>query len=524
MGGSPGRAAVTVLAEAGADSQWVSLCRWLGWDVSVETQGLGDALGGHPSHLIIDRDPGQLGDDEIGVLGEALDSGELLAIAPAADRGDAFAGLSGAVAAGRRQAAGSPRWGGPGTGRSWSGWLHLEAAVLELSDGTVPWAFAGGTPLAVARSYGEGALVSLSASAAEIRDAGPAGSGVLRHLLIHGTRRALAWIDLEGTVVLRMDDPGSAANIHLRSWAHPELGGDEWAELASELTSRNARMSACCVPGWIDDGDAGRGELRVDGEAVERVGGAVHASPGVVYRGADGTVHDYVDEFRGLLSFRAAGAGELEQHGYTHVGPDREAWAGADDRYESVSWYRELEHIGPQVEAFGPADPIAAGGRILTELLGELPSTLTCPGQACSPHAAELAVAAGFELVATEALALRDGEGLVWDPYVVCAGVDYPDPNLLESGIPVQAVLHDRDIALERPSWLGRWLDAWAQAGARRFVDFRELAGLLGVRVGLAADGGVEVEAGERFPPLRAIPVGSRATADGEAAVAELTP
>lgn len=512
MSGSAGRAAVTVLAEAGADSQWVSLCRWLGWDVRLEAGGLGDALGGEPSHLIIDRDPARLGDGEVAALGEALQRGDMLAIAPAADPGGAFAALSGAVAGERRPVAGSPRWSGPGEERSWSGWLHFEAPVLGLSAGAVPWAFAGGTPLAAARRFGDGALVSLSASAAEIRDAGQAGSGILRHLLIHGTSRPLAWLDLEGTVIVRMDDPGSAANIHLRSWAHPELGGEEWSALATELTSRDARMSACCVPGWIDDGDAERGELRVDGEAVERVAGAVHPSPGVVYRGADGTVHDYEDEFRGLLSFRAAGAGELEQHGYTHIGPDREAWTRADDRYESVSWYRELERIGPQVEAFGPADPIAAGGRILTELLGELPSTLTCPGQACSPHAAELAEAAGFELVATEALALRDGERLVWDPYVVCAGIDYPDPSLLESGIPVQAVLHDRDVALEGVSWLGRWLDAWTEAGARRFVDFRELAGLLGVRVGLSADGDVEVEPGERFPPLRAIPVGWRSS------------
>ena len=78
---------MTVLAEAGADSQWVSLCRWLGWDVRVKTGRLGDALGGEPSHLIIDRDPARLVDDEIAALGNALEGGDLLAIAQAADPG-----------------------------------------------------------------------------------------------------------------------------------------------------------------------------------------------------------------------------------------------------------------------------------------------------------------------------------------------------------------------------------------------------------------------------------------------------
>jgi hypothetical protein len=493
---------------------WITLCRFLGWDVIAETGTLADALGSAGSHLILARDPDRIGESEAEALRAHLEREPALVIAGAGPPGSALARLTGVATGELRVVAGAPRWAGPGPERSWNAHLQTEMALLDVSEGTVPWAFVGGAPLALARPLGAGVLVSLAADPSGLRDAGPGGTGVLRHLLLHGAPEPVAWLDLEGVVVLRMDDPGSAANVHLRGWAHPELGEADWLALAGELTKRGARMSACCVPGWIDDGDPERGELLVAGELAERVPAAVHPSPEVVFRERSGAVHDYVAEFRGLRAFRDAGVGELEQHGYTHVRPDRGRWAEAADRYENVDWYRELERLGPEVNPGGADDPIAAGRLIFRRVFGSEPSTLTCPGQACSATAAELAAAAGFELAATESLALRHGERLLWAGHVSCPGVDYPNPALLETGIPIQAILHDRDIALNGAEWLRGWLDAWAEAGVTRFIDFRELAGLLGVRVGLDDGGEVVTETRSGLAPVREVPIKRSAGAE----------
>ena len=261
-------------------------------------------------------------------------------------------------------------------------------------------------------------------------------------------------------------------------------------------------MSACCVPGWIDDGDASRGELRVDGMAVDEQAVLSIRRQSVVYRGADGTVHDYVDEFRGLLSFRAAGrassSSTATRTSVRTAKPGRARMTATTASPGTAS----SSTSGRTLEPFGPADPIAAGGRILTELLGELPSTLTCPGQACSPDAAPPRGGrrlrarrhrgtgpARWRAARLGPLCRLRGDRL---PRSEPARVRHPGP-----GRPAD----DRDVALEGVGWLGRWLDAWADAGATRFVDFRELAGLLGVRVGLGVEGDVEVRAGGEVPP-----------------------
>ncbi len=125
------------------------------------------------------------------------------------------------------------------------------------------------------------------------------------------------------------------------------------------------------------------------------------------------------------------------------------------------------------------ADPISVGANVLQHHFEARPSTLTFPGQAGSDRATELALDAGFDLVATETLAIRHKDRFCWSAHVTSPGLEFPDPHLLETGLPVVATLHDRDIVLNGVEWLGRWLDEWVAAGARRVIDFGELARLL---------------------------------------------
>jgi hypothetical protein len=475
---------------------WLTLCRFLGWDVGLERGSLAAGPGAARRCVIVARDPANLGQDEVAALASAVASDPLLVVVRCAAPGSPLARLAGAAAIGERAVSGEPRWVGPGPRPEPGSPLRLDVQTVRLSDGCVPWSYVGGAPLAVARQVGRGMVVSLAAHPSAARDAGPAATGMLKRLLVWGSAPPLAWIELEGSFVVRMDDPGSSANVHLRGWEHPELTEGDWLAIAGELERHDARMSTCYVSGWLDDADGARGELEVHGEPIERVPGAVHPAPLVSYRVKSGelagTLHDYGSEFRGIEALRRAGHGDVEVHGFTHVLPDYRGWASAPDRYENLAWYRELEGFEGAVDGL---DPVAEGTEALRRSFGVEPTTLSCPGQACSEAAVESALEAGLRLVAAESLSIREGERFCWSDHVASVAIEFVQPSLLEAGIPVVGLLHDRDVALHGPAWLGERLDEWAAGGARRLIDFRELAATLACRVWIdEGDGSLGVQ------------------------------
>lgn len=83
-------------------------------------------------------------------------------------------------------------------------------------------------------------------------------------------------------------------------------------------------------------------------------------------------------------------------------------------------------------------------------------------------------------VVASYYLALRHDGRFCWTTHVCAPYLDQPDAAWFSSGLPVVGYFHDRDTALGGPEWLARWLDGWEALGARRFIDFRELAAAVG--------------------------------------------
>jgi hypothetical protein len=520
---------------------WLSLARLLGWEAEVRYAKLGEC-GAQTRCAVVGRDSATVGTEEVDSLHQRLEGEPLLVIAPAAPPGAPLASLAGVHASSAREVEGPLRWHGPGEESEWTAWPRVRVRNLEGSDpglgagpqgsrpheGSDPWrsdpgrwASLGDAPLVVARRVGNGTVATLAAHPVELADAAPSGSGLMRRLLIWGPPGPLAWLDLEGVVVPRMDDPGSASSAHLDGWAHRSLTEDEWSALTADLTEREARITVGYVPGWVDDGEPARGELAVGGETVERVGGRVHPAPLVVYEPASGdAAQDRPAELRGIERLRAAGAGELELHGYTHVRPPLEDWARAPDRHERIDWYRELEDL--EAPAAGVGDPVALGLGLFRRHLGARPVALCCPGNACSPAAAESARDAGLALISAESLAIRDGERLVWCDHVRSLYADGAAGPWLQSGGPVVASLHDRDLVLEGTRWLGERLDEWLAHGARRVRDLRELAATLDRRVRVGAREGaleLDVRADVGIPLPRDLPLAARGEAGPAGAI-----
>jgi hypothetical protein len=465
---------------------WLTLCRLIGWGVEVRTAALvksTDLIGRQVViHLAGDRQPPPFDPEQ-----------HVLVVRPA----------KGTPLAGRFLA-----WTGPGRAQAWTLAAALPAHALAARPGDEVWATLDGAPTIIARRRGRRieAFVGLDASAAR-RVAG-AASAVLKRLLAFGAPAPVAWLDFRGSLVLRMDDPGASANVHLRPWSYAKLGEEQWGELARDLSLRGGRMTIGYTPGWVDDGDPSRGDLVVAGQIADRVPGEIHPSPLVRYvdraGNAPGTINDHESEFRGIQAFRAAGLGDVELHGHTHMYPDAASWACASDRYVEVGWYRELGFEAAAALAARPdgQHPLALGVASLRHHFGVAPTTLICPGHAWTPATLERALALGFELVATEGVALRDRGRFCWCASVSTRYLDAPAATHFDAELPVVAYFHDREPAVFGTSWVRELIDEWRAAGARRLIDFRELAAALALQPRLERSSGAWQLRVERMRPV----------------------
>jgi hypothetical protein len=228
-----------------------------------------------------------------------------------------------------------------------------------------------------------------------------------------------------------------------------------------------------------------------------------------------GTLHDYEAEFCGIQSLRRAGLGDVELHGYTHMHPDTRAWTKAPDRYESApatSWYRELGKAAQATIAARPSEqhPLALGVAAFQQFFDVHPTTLICPGDQWTLDIPERALDLGLQMIGSYYLAIRDGARFCWTQHVCAPYLDKPDAAWFDAGLPVVGYFHDYELALEGVSWMSRWLDQWQAAGARKLIDFRELAAAIGRCLYLEEERGalyLTVTSEDAPPLVRPLPI-----------------
>ena len=470
---------------------WFTLLRLLGWGTRVldGDQPVPDALPLNAELIVIAYDPDAVSETRGGQLRQLLNETPALVIARAATSGTPLAEIAGASRRPERHSGRVVHWRGPGPERTWTLRSSIEAVALQHGDTATTWVTLEGAPIVAMRPVGRGVVLSLGFHPSHARDAGGTVTAVLEHMLCWGSPTPVAWLDWRGTMVLRMDDPGGAQNVHSRSWAHRKLDEAAWAAIGADLRRRDARLSIAYVAGWVDDGEAARGDLRVAGRPVDRVAGAVYPSPQVQYLERHGhlpgVLHDYGGEYRGIQALRAAGLGDIELHGYTHMFPDGARWAAAADRYDAVSWFRELGRSAEPVLATLPPDqhPLAQGVAALAQLFGVRPTTLVSPGDEWTDAALARALDLGLQLISSYYHAIRDDGRFCWTQHVCAPYLDEPSAAWFDTPLPVVGYFHDRDVAVQGVDWMTHQLDQWQACGATRFVDFRECAGAVGRRL-----------------------------------------
>jgi hypothetical protein len=461
---------------------WLTLLRLLGWSTTVSSWS--DAALDTSRHdvVILAGDPDAMPSDRLDGLAQRLRRDAVLVIRPAGSESPDFDG--------RRLA-----WVGPGGHAHWT--LPVTGRELEAPPGAEVWATLEGRPVVVARRTGRQGLIATLGIEPEGRWTPPTAV-VIKRVLTHGCRVPTAWLDLAGTLVLRMDDPGGAPNVHLRSWSYRRLTETEWREIGEVLRLRGAHMSVGYTPGWVDDGDPERGTVLVDGAEPVRYGGAIHQSARVVHvdRGGStpGRVNDYTSEYRGIERLRAEELLSVELHGYTHVHADVERWARAPDRYDEVSWYQEFTPESDAVLSTRDAGEhsLVLGHALLRKTFGVQPTTLVCPGDAWTPSTLRHALQVGLSLVSARGFALRHEGRFCWCAGVATVPLDAPSGDYFAAELPVICRFHDLEPATLGVPWFGEALDEWRRLGGRRLIDFRELSSALGRRLRLLRDSGGE--------------------------------
>ncbi len=465
---------------------WLTLAKVCGWGVSIVRKRknvlIGDLHGGS-RWIVLTGDPSSsLSETTITWLTRRLAEDPILVVVRAPETGSPLARLTGASTTSQTVSGRYLKWFGPGAEQRWDCRKVLSAQTLSLTPDTAMWVTLDDCPVVAARRAGRGLIVTLGFHPSEGRDTDGKVTALLIHLLVWGSSKPVAWFDFEGTMVLRMDDPGGAQNVHLKAWLYPKLGESDWAEIAEELKRRGGRLSIAYVPGWVDDGDSERGRLTVRGHAETRIPGAVHPSPHVRYTektdGEQRLCQDYVGEYKGIQTLRAAGLGDVELHGFTHMHPDSSAWAKAADRYATVAWFRELGKSAEAVLRKRPTrtHPIMLGINALHRFFGVRPTTLICPGDEWTNAALEYALDAGLHFVGSYYLAVREDNRFCWCTHICAPYLDEAHAAWFDSGLPVVGYFHDREPALEGIRWITHCLDDWENVGARRFIDFRQLA------------------------------------------------
>jgi hypothetical protein len=474
---------------------WLTLFRLLGWGSSIVLPSTLESTAEAPQIAVVACEPDDLRQSQVTRLKRWLEADNLLLITGAPSEELPLAGLTHVTGRAGASSGRSLTWIGPGLPTTWFCRRDLSVVNLSIPEDAVVWTTLDGAPAVVARRTGRGVVATLAFDPSAARDCDGAATALLRHLLVFGPQGPAAWLDFANTMVLRMDDPGGAQNAHKWDWCYPKLDDEAWGAIGRDLARRVARLSIAYTPGWVDDGDPQRGELIVDGRKAERAPGRVHPSPLVVYEDraghAPGTRYDYVSEFRGIQRLRGAGLAEVELHGYTHMHPDRIGWARAEDRYVARPWFRELGvNAEEALRRVSPDEhPLSLGMAAIENFFDVRPTTLIPPGDEWTDEVLEHALELGLQLVDSYYLALRHEGRFCWSTHVCSPYLNTAESSWFDAGLPVVGYFHDYELAIEGLQWMKKWLDEWQDAGAKRFIDFRELAAVLGRRVWLEDNG-----------------------------------
>lgn len=312
------------------------------------------------------------------------------------------------------------------------------------------------------------------------------------HRLVRSTIEAnsgfgMVSIDLEGSMVLRLDDPGACSADYLRTKGI--LEENDWDEFGKLLKEKKIPLSVMYTPGWVDDGDKKSGALFIDDvEILKRRAGSLYNSARVKYipSNSKNGSYDHASEFRGLKKLIEKGLVDIHSHGLTHLDTDHKRWSEAEDKNTNTQWYHEFFHVksGKKVHKNGQLQAMVSSRDKIKEFFGKTPCALTPSGHRHDSDCDLLAHNAEYMLFSADYTGILKKNILIrnWKIPSLFLYLKDPTPFASRSGYPFVGVVHDYEIKKGLKQFKDI-IEKWNTNGIRKFISMQELTASLCISI-----------------------------------------
>lgn len=304
---------------------------------------------------------------------------------------------------------------------------------------------------------------------------------LVRAVIEANSGHGMVSVDLENTMVLRLDDPGACSADYLKNGKI--LEEKNWEEIGRILEDKKIPLSVMYTPGWVDDGDSESGTVFLDNEKIsERKTGAIYDSDRVKYVPAmrNKNAYDHKSEFRGLKKLVEKGFADVHSHGLTHLDPDRGSWCKAKDKNKDPRWYYEFYHVksGREVNKDEQIRAMMISREKIKKLFGEAPCVLTPSGHRTGSDSDLLAYACGYLLFSADFTGILKENMVIRNWNIPSLFLCLKDPSSIasRSGYPFIGVIHDYEIKQQGFDSLHNIIKGWQSKGIKRFISLQELA------------------------------------------------
>lgn len=288
-------------------------------------------------------------------------------------------------------------------------------------------------------------------------------------------------VDLDNTMVIRLDDPGACSTDYIDN--RYVLEEDDWEKISRILDDRKLSLSVVYTPGWVDDGDAETGTLYVGGEKIlERKAGATYDSRLVKYipTELEKGKYDHVSEFRGLKRLVEKGIVDVHSHGLTHLDSDYVSWSEAKNRNKDTRWYHEFYRvkIGKEVNKDKQLYSMKVSRSQIKDLFGIAPFAFIPSGHRNSPNSDILSYACGYILFSSDFTGILKENVAIRNWKIPSLFLFLKDSSNFasKSGYPFIGVIHDFELKQHGIDSLYHVIRAWESKGIKRFISLKELA------------------------------------------------
>jgi len=323
---------------------------------------------------------------------------------------------------------------------------------------------------------------------------------LLRRAILQNSGLGFLYFDLEGTLLMRFDDPLAPVVALSDPGGAPyfpsskKMDRTDWKKTVEVLKKHNAGMSLLVVTGFPDDANPSRGKLFKNGvEIISRTCGTVYDTKDLKYQFVSGTragkIMDFEEEYKALKEAMDYEKIDIQQHGWTHYDLHRWVWCASPSKYSPESWAIEFYHSynGTDASYSEQWNAIEKGYNNIKSWFGVEPAFFAFPANTYSRNTFDVLKNFGYRMangIGKDLFILKDGKFIVpffiettsakllqWNPYLVNIWIPRSFPFIVYT--------HDYELLYFGFDWFDWWFEQFEKMNVKNFMTFGELMGYL---------------------------------------------